>query len=227
MANTRFDAVVIGSGLGGLTAAALLAKAGRKVCVLERNHSIGGAASAFKIGTLTIEPSLHHTADPRDPDEPKHAILRELGLLDEIQWTAIAPFHSVHGGPVGAMFDLPVGFEAAREALATRFPRSRAGFEELFRAMQTTHAGVAHLMQARSERSLGKLLRAGTELRGLIRDWRLSVDDMLQRFLGDDEAAKFVIAGNIAYYADDPRRLAWPLFVMAQGGFLKSGGSSC
>jgi phytoene dehydrogenase-like protein len=65
-----FGAVVIGSGLGGLTAAALLAKAGRRVCVIERNHSIGGAASAFKTGSLRIEPSLHQTADPRDRFEP-------------------------------------------------------------------------------------------------------------------------------------------------------------
>ncbi len=36
MSETAFDAVVIGSGLGGLTAAALLAKAGREVCVIER-----------------------------------------------------------------------------------------------------------------------------------------------------------------------------------------------
>ena len=53
-----FDAVVIGSGVGGLTAAALLAKAGHSVCVIERNHSIGGAASAFKSGALRIEPSF-------------------------------------------------------------------------------------------------------------------------------------------------------------------------
>ena len=52
MPETSFDAIVIGSGLGGLTAAALLAKAGRKVCVIERNHSVGGAASAFKKGAL-------------------------------------------------------------------------------------------------------------------------------------------------------------------------------
>jgi phytoene dehydrogenase-like protein len=224
MSDSDFDAVVVGSGLGGLTAAALLAKAGRKVCVIERNHSLGGAASAFKMGALRIEPSLHQTADPRDPVDVKHAILAELGLLEEIEWTSIAPFHSVRGGPVGENFDLPVGFVAAREALGARFPRSRSGFDKLLCAVQTLQAGVAHLTQSRDEKSIGKLLRAGLELRGLVRDWRVSLDEMLQRFLADDEAAKFAIAGNIAYYADDPRGLAWPFFALAQGGFLKSGG---
>jgi phytoene dehydrogenase-like protein len=224
MPETSFDAVVIGSGLGGLTAAALLAKSGRKVCVVERNHSLGGAASAFKKGALTIEPALHQTADPRDPDEPKHAILKELGLLDEIEWVPVSPFFSVRGGPVGEIFDLPVGFEAAREALARRFSASSHGFARLLGAIEMMQTGVAHLTRAGAERSIGKLLRAGFELRGLARDWRASLDQMLQRFLGDDEAAKFAVAGNLGYYADDPRRMAWPFFATAQGGFLKSGG---
>ena len=219
-----FDAVVIGSGLGGLTAAALLSKAGKKVCVLERNHSIGGAASAFKSGALRIEPSLHQTADPNDPQEPKRAILEELGLLHDIEWLPISPFHSVRGKLVGGLFDLPTGFEEAREALEARFPRSRRGIAALFRAIKAMHAGVAHLTEARSERSVRMLARAGFELRELVRDWRLSVDEILDRHLGDDEGAKFAVAGNIGYYADDPRRLAWPFFAMAQGGFLKAGG---
>ena len=85
MSDNSCGAIVIGSGLGGLTAGALLAKAGQKVCVIERNASVGGAASVFKAGALTIEPSLHQTADPRDPAEPKHAILKTLGLLDQIE----------------------------------------------------------------------------------------------------------------------------------------------
>src|SRR5271157_4742892 len=148
MSESAFDAVVIGSGLGGLTAAALLAKAGRKVCVLERNHSVGGAASAFKKGALTIEPALHQTADPRDPGDPKHAILKELGLLDEIEWIPISPFYSVKGGPIGEIFDLPVGFDAAHHALCSRFPKSGEGFAKLLGSIEHIVSGVAELMEA-------------------------------------------------------------------------------
>ena len=184
MSTQSFDAVVIGSGLGGLTAAALMAKAGRKVCVIERNHSVGGAASVFKKGALTIEPALHQTADPRDPREPKHEILKELGLLDEIEWIPVSPFFSVRGGPVGETFELPVGFEAAREAMARRFPASRAGSDRLLALMERMQAGVADLSRARDEHSLGRLLRGALELRSLIGDWRASLDDVLTRTLG-------------------------------------------
>ena len=224
MSEESFDAVVIGSGLGGLTAAALLAKAGHKVCVIERNHSVGGCASVFKKGTLTIEPALHQTADPRDPSEPKHEILKELGLLDEIEWVPVSPFFSVRGGPVGETFDLPVGFDAAREAMARRFPACRTGIDRLFALMETVQAGVADLSRARADRSVGRLLRGVLELRSLVGDWRASLDDVLARTLGDHEAPKFAIAGNLGYYADDPRRMWWPFFALAQGGFLSVGG---
>jgi len=224
MSEESFDDVVIGSGLGGLTAAALLAKAGHKVCVIERNHSVGGCASVFKKGTLTIEPALHQTADPRDPSEPKHEILKELGLLDEIEWVPVSPFFSVRGGPVGDTFDLPVGFDAAREAMARRFSACRTGIDRLFALMETVQAGVADLNRARADRSAGRLLRGVLELRSLVGDWRASLDDVLARTLGDHEAPKFAIAGNLGYYADDPRRMWWPFFALAQGAFLSVGG---
>jgi phytoene dehydrogenase-like protein len=224
MSEMRCDAVVIGAGLGGLTAAALLAKTGRNVKLIERNHAIGGAASVFKVGDLTIEPSLHQTADPRDPDEPKHAILEKLGLLDEIEWVPVTPFHTVIGGPVGEAFDLPSGFDAAREALSARFPRSAAGLTALLGEIETATRAVAKLGQARDQRSLTALWQGGRDLRGLAREWRSSLADVMARRLGADEAAKLALGGNIGYYADSAERLAWPFFAVAHGGFLKSGG---
>ena len=227
MSTQSFDAVVIGSGLGGLTAAALLAKAGRKVCVIERNHSVGGAASVFKKGALTIEPALHQTADPRDPREPKHEILKELGLLDEIEWVPVSPFFSVRGGPVGETFDLPVGFEAAREAMARRFPASRQGIDRLLALMETMQAGVADLTRARAEHSIGRLLRGAPRValadRRLARLARRRADAHARRRRGGEIRASPAIS---AITPTIPRRMWWAFFAMAQGGFLSSAACS-
>ena len=51
--DTHYDAIVIGSGLGGLTTAALMAKAGKKVLVLERHYTAGALPTRSSAGAMS------------------------------------------------------------------------------------------------------------------------------------------------------------------------------
>jgi all-trans-retinol 13,14-reductase len=224
MSKTRFDAVVIGSGLGGLTAGALLAKANYSVCLLERNMGLGGAASCYRIGTLTIEAALHETADPRDPREVKHGILKRLDLLDKISWLPVCGLYTVKGGPIGEPFSLPHGFEAARDALSQRFPGNKDGISRVLGKMEGLCNTVGQLSAARESRSLGGLFSGIAGSYPILSGWHASVDSIFAEEFGGGEAVKFGLAANLSYYSADPKKLWWLFYAIAQGGFLGSGG---
>ena len=226
MAGERmFDAVIIGSGLGGLTAAALLAREGRKVCVLEGHTSMGGAASCYRIGALTIEASLHETPDPRDPNDPKHAILKTLGLLEEVSFVKIPALQTIVGGPLGSEpFVLPHGFEAAEAALTQRFTHKAAAISRVMARLSAAHEALAAMQKLPETASLMEVTSAAPGLADIMAQWRQTLSGVLDEELQDDEAAKCALAGNLLYYGDDPARIWWPFFAAAQGGYVGSGG---
>ena len=137
----RFDAIAVGSGLGGLTAAALYARAGHRVLVLERNATFGGAATVYRHGPLAIEASLHEI-DGLDAGDAKAPILRALGLDRDIPFVEVGDLHEVRSPLIGEPFVLPRGYDAAREATARRFPRHAEAIEDYFRRLHEVRDAI-------------------------------------------------------------------------------------
>jgi len=70
------DAIIIGAGIGGLSAAAYLAQAGRRVIVLEQDHHLGGTAHVFRRG------GFNFPTGPQSVTMPSYILdsLSELGV---------------------------------------------------------------------------------------------------------------------------------------------------
>ncbi len=194
-----YDAVIIGAGLGGLTAAAILARSGRKVLVIERSNSVGGAASSYKVGDLFVEGSLHETSNPHHPNDAKHDILKRAGVLDAVTWVPTGTLYEVRGGPLTTPFALPDNLAAGRVALRDRFPEARDGIATLFTELE-------------------KMASSSAETSG-----DMTLAQRLSQAFGGDEAAKCAIAANLWYTHDDASTLWWPVFARTQGALLTHG----
>lgn len=191
-----YDVVIIGAGLGGLTAAALLARGGQKVLLIERNNSVGGAASSYKSGDLFIEGSLQETSNAQAVGDVKHSILTRAGVLDAVNWVPTGALYEVRGGPLDAPFLLPDDTAKARAALVARFPQAR----------EAINGFVAEIAAAGDNSSPDTTLA-----------------DKLTTAFGDDEALKCAVAGNLWYTHDDSEKLSWQVFARTQGAMLSHG----
>jgi phytoene dehydrogenase-like protein len=93
----KYDIIIIGSGLGGLTAGAKLAKEGKKVLLVEQHDRPGGCASTFKRKDFTFEVGLHEM-DGLDRRDMKTRIFNDLGVFDDVEFLKVPEFyHFING----------------------------------------------------------------------------------------------------------------------------------
>ena len=81
----EYDAIIVGGGLGGLTAGAKLAREGKKVLLIEQRDVPGGCAATFMRGDYTIEASLHGFYGLDDKD-PIVEIFNELEVFENVEF---------------------------------------------------------------------------------------------------------------------------------------------
>ena len=91
---SRYDAIVIGGGVNGLTCAAMLGKAGVRTVLLEQRDEIGGCAAESEIAPGFRVPTLAHATGPvrRDVVEHLQLYLHGLTFLDTaIEVSSLSP----------------------------------------------------------------------------------------------------------------------------------------
>ena len=79
----QYDAIIVGSGLGGLASATILAKEGYKVCVLEKNKQIGGMLQIFVRDKVIFDTGVHYVGGLSE-GQNLHQLFKYLGIMDKI-----------------------------------------------------------------------------------------------------------------------------------------------
>jgi phytoene dehydrogenase-like protein len=193
----KYDIVVVGAGLGGLTAAAKLAKEGRKVLVLEQHDRPGGCATTFRRKDFTMEVGLHEM-DGMHRADPKLKVFTELGITDRVEFLEVPEFYRFVNGRVDVV--VPHRPDEAKKVLKQLFPAEAAGIDSYF----------------------DTVLNA----RRIARDWGSKPDSSIGDFLDGiikDEDLKLVLLGNLGYFHDDPYTLSWLYYINAQGAYYGAG----
>ena len=127
------DVVVVGGGLSGLTAGALLARAGKTTVVVEAEGKPGGYARSIDVDGYRFEPAIHlvmggNEAGPFGPGLI-HEVLELLGVVDRCDLLAMDPFYTVR--LPGLTVEVPGGREGYLAAHTEHFPGEEQGLTEL------------------------------------------------------------------------------------------------
>jgi phytoene dehydrogenase-like protein len=80
----EYDVIIIGAGIAGLVCGCYLAKAGKKVLLVDQHDSPGGCCTSFKRNGFVFDSGIHSLGSCREGG-PQNLIYKELGLLNKIK----------------------------------------------------------------------------------------------------------------------------------------------
>jgi all-trans-retinol 13,14-reductase len=188
-----YDVIIIGAGLGGLTAGAKLAKEGMRVLLLEQHDRPGGCASTFTRRGFTMEVGLHEM-DGLHPGDMKNRIFEDLGIFTQVEFLPVPEFYRFLNDRLDLV--VPHDPEAAKGILKKQFPGQAQGIDDYFyHVLNAKRVMIAN--RNNPDRSVGSFL-----------------DEIIS-----DEDLKLVLLGNLGYFHDDPYSLSWIYYLKAQGSY--------
>ena len=176
-AAARYDAIVIGGGVNGLTCAAMLGQAGLRTLLLEQRDAVGGCAAEHELAPGFRVPTLAHRTGPLRADVVEQLHLTQCGLRltpQPIRYSALSP----DGRALPVFADTALASEAIRAWSprdAEAWPDFTRSLARLGHVIGSLFTRVSPDMDDPGTHDLWTLMRTARAFRALPKDdaWRL------------------------------------------------------
>jgi all-trans-retinol 13,14-reductase len=224
----KYDAIIIGSGMSGLTTAALLSKEGKKVLVLERHYTAGVFTHVFKRPGYEWDVGIHYVGDMGN----ERSFSRKLSdyLTDgNLNWADMGDVYDrvVIGSET---YDFPKGRENLQNMLHSRFPNDKTAIDQYFILVkEAVRANRGFFMEKAMPQFASKLF-GGFMRRKFAKYSKRTTLEVLSEITENQELIK-VLTAQYGDYGLPPNESSFVMHALLvkhyfSGGYFPVGGSS-
>lgn len=202
---SEYDAIVIGAGNAGLTAATTLQRGGARTLLVERHNLPGGCATSFVRGRFEFEVALHQLSGIGHEGQPfsLRNTFDQLGVSDRIEFVEEKElYRTVIPGVLDVT--LPADWPGAVEAIEVAFPGNRDRVERFFELCREAAMWQFVARRANGDGAMAEQLKGSGA--SLLRHGLRSVQEVLDEHF-DDPGVKYVLASYWGYLGQSPSRL--------------------
>ncbi len=222
----KYDVIVIGSGIGGLTAAALLAKSGKSVLVIEAHDRPGGYAHGFNRKRYHFDSGVHLTSGCGKQGyyggQVIYKLISVLGLTDQIEFIPVSPFSQACYPGFRASF--PTSIDDFVETLGQLFPDEVVGLRKLLNLCLQVTEEVAKADEVMADS--GFFAQIEEKLPAFYQYRKYTLAEVCKNFINDPKLLS-LFATNWPYLGLPPSRVSFIYWATMLIGYLVDGAYYC
>lgn len=224
----RYDAIIIGSGMGSLTTAALLSKEGKKVLVLERHYVAGGFTHVFKRKGYEWDVGIHYIGEV----QRSNSVIRKLFDYisnNQLQWADMGEVYDriIIGDK---SYDFVKGVENFKAELLKSFPEEREAIDAYVKLVFKANKAMGKFYMSKAIPSILNTLIGSFMRKGYYEFTDKTTYEVLHS-LTQNEALIKVLSGQYGDYGLPPKQSSFAMHASVvrhyfSGGSFPIGGSS-
>lgn len=220
LVSEKYDAIIIGSGISGLTSGALLAQAGKKVLILEKHFKVGGWTHTFKRKNYEWDVGIHYIGDVHKPWSPIRKLFDKI-TEGKLEWYKMNDNYDRIIFP-DKHYNFICPKERFIEEMVGHFPDEKDAINKYLLLLgQSTKGGVQYFTNKALPRFLGNLTYPFMS-RKFLSFAKMTTYDAL-RAITNNEKLISVLVGQWGDHGLPPKQSSFALHAMIARHYLDGG----